>query len=130
MVLKMDSASEGFHNSLDLFSLPPVDAGVFARNWVPYRPVTQISKGAPVIFSIPGTGSDYKDLTQTVLQLAVCIKTMDGAPVIEQDNVAFDNLTLHSVFKDLEISVGGKLMTGSVSSNYPYQAYLDIVLKF
>ncbi len=97
---------------------------------MPYRPVIQITRGGQVIFSIAGAGSDYKYLKQTVLQLSACIKTADGALVTEQDNVAFTNLNLHSVFKDLEVSLGGKLMTGSVSSAYTYKAYLDSVLKF
>ncbi len=73
---------------------------------MPYRPISQIGTGAPVIFPIVGSGSD---LRQMVLQLALRIKTTVGDPVTEQDSVASVNLTLHFVFKDLNISVGGKV---------------------
>ncbi len=57
-------------------------------------------------------------------------QTVDGATVTDQDNVAFANLTLNTLFKDLEVSLRGKLTTDSASSAYAYKAYLDSVLKF
>ena len=62
MAYKFDGSEEGFGAGLDLFKPPPVDTSIYKREWMSYRPVSQITKGSPIQFTITGTSSDYKDL--------------------------------------------------------------------
>ena len=52
--------------------------------------------------------------------------TEDLRGVTEDDNVAFVNNTLHSLFNQCDISVQQKVITPNVSTNYPYKAIFDI----
>ena len=39
-------------------------------------------------------------------------------------------LTLHSLFRQVDVLVGGKNITSEVGINYPYKAIMDIILFF
>jgi hypothetical protein len=99
-----DLAEEGFDPCLDLFHSPPVNTAIYQREYVSYRPVTQISKEAPIVFSIPDSSSDYKDLKKTILHIKARI-LKDGTPVKRTDKVAFCNLPIQSIFRQVDISL-------------------------
>ena len=130
MSFKFDDAEEGFDRSLDLFKSPPVDTAIFKREWMSYRPVSQLSKGSPIQFSLPGTTSDYKDLKKIVLYLKVRILKEDGSPVTDENNVSFVNLSMQSLFRQVDMSIQQQVLTSGVGLNYSYKAYLDTLLKY
>ena len=111
MALKFDGSEEGFERGLDLFKPPPVNTAVYKRECVSYRPVSQITKGSPIQFTIPGTSSDYKDLKKMMLYLKCRIKKQNGAPITKEDSVGFCNLTLHTLFRQVDFCLQQMGMT-------------------
>ena len=130
MAFKFDGSQEGFEASLDLFKPPPVNTAVYRRDWVSYRPVSQITKGSPIQFTIPGTSSDYSDLKKTLLYVKVRIRKQNGQAITDEDKVAFSNLTLQSLFRQVDLSLQQQVMTSGVGLNYSYKAMLDTLLQF
>ena len=68
----------GFDTSLDLFKAPPVNTAIEKREWISYRPVSQITKGSPIHFTISGTSPDYKDIRKTLLFVECKNKKANG----------------------------------------------------
>ena len=130
MAFKFDGSEEGFERGLDLFKPPPVNTAVYKREWVSYRPVSQITKGSPIQFTIPGTSSDYKDLKKMMLYLKCRIKKQNGTPITKEDSVGFCNLTLHTLFRQVDFCLQQMGMTSGVGLNYPYKAMMDTLLQF
>ena len=130
MAFKFDGSEEGFEASLDLFKPPPVNTAVYRRDWVSYRPVSQITKGSPIQFTIPGSSSDYKDLKKSLLYVKVRIKKQNGQSITNEDKVGFSNLTLQSLFRQVDLSLQQQVMTSGVGLNYSYKAMLDTLLQF
>ena len=130
MAFKFDNADEGFPSSLDLFKPPVVNTAIYRREWISFRPVSQISKGSPILFTIPGSSSDYKDLGKSTIYVKCRILKQDGTPVTPEDNVAFSNLSLQSLFRQVDVSLQQQSTTSSIGLNYPYKAMLDSLLKY
>lgn len=130
MSFKFDNSEEGFDPSLNLFKAPPMNTAVYKKEWVSYRPITQLTKGSPIQFSIAGTSSDYKDLKKMALYLKVRILQPDGSPITENDDVAFSNLTLQSLFKQVDVCLQQNNLSSAVGLNYAYKAMLDTILKY
>lgn len=130
MSFKFDDSEEGFEASLDLFKSPPVNTAIYKREWISYRPISQITKGSPIQFSIPGTSSNYKDLKKMVLYVKVRIIKASGQAVKAEDIVAFSNLTLQSMFRQVDVSLQQQVLTSGVGLNYAYKAMLDVLLKY
>lgn len=130
MAFKFDNSEEGFDPSLNLFKPPPMNTAIYKKEWVSFRPVSQITKGSPIQFSFAGSSSDYKDLKKMVLYLKVRILKPTGAPITKEDNVGFSNLTLQSLFKQVDLSLQQNNLTSAVGLNYSYKAMLDTLLKY
>lgn len=130
MAFKFDNSEEGFDASLNLFKTPPMNTAIYRKEWVSYRPVSQITKGSPIQFSIGGTSSDYKDLKKMVLHVKARIVKPGGQPITEEDDVGFSNLTLQSMFKQVDISLQQNNLSSGVGMNYSYKSMLDTILKF
>jgi hypothetical protein len=130
MAYKFDGSEEGFSASLDLFKPPPVDTAIYKREWITYRPVSQITKGAPIQFCVSGSSSDYKDLRKMTLHLKCRIVKQNGEGINQTDSVGLVNLSLQSLFRQVDFSLNQKVMTSSVGLNYPYKSMIDTLLKF
>jgi len=130
MAFKFDGSEEGFDGGLDLFRAPPVNTAIYRREWVSYRPVSQISKTSAIRFTIPGTSSDYKDLKKMMLYLKCRIKKQNGQPIGKDDNVAFANLSMQTIFSQVDFSLQQMNLTSAVGLNYPYKAMIDTLLGF
>ena len=126
---KYDESEEGFQQSLDLFKSAPVNTAIFNRQWISFRPISQITKGSPIHFCIPSTSSQYKDLRRTRLYLR-CRILKNGVPVTEKDPVAFANLTLQSLIRQLDFSLNQRVTTSGVGLNYSYKSMLDTILLY
>ena len=130
MAYKFDGSKEGFDANLDIFKPPPVDTAVYKREWISYRPVSQITKGSPIQFTIPGSSSDYKDLRKMNRHLKCKIKRQDGEAVEQDAKVGFVNLALQSLFRQVDVTLQQQNTTSGVGLNYPYKAMIDTLLKF
>ena len=116
------------NNELALFQPIPTEKAIDEVKWVNYRPTMQITDSGPIEFNISPTSSYYVLLSKTYLGLKVKITKKDGTSITNQ-NVALTNLPLSSCFRQCDISLNQQIINASVSTNYPYKAYLDVLLN-
>ena len=114
---------------LDLFSDQPVQTSIEQGLDIEYHPFSALKQGGPIQFHIEGTGDEYLDLYNSYLYVEAKVVQADGTPLPEDVNVAPVNLTLHSLFSQVDITLNKKLVTPS-KPNYPYRAYLETLLSY
>ena len=125
--------------SLSLFIPPPIDNSIQKEYWVELNPIAAISGGGVIEFNIPGTSVDYVNLAKTKLQVSHAITHADGSPIVDNrvsgvptadsDQVGPVNLTLHSIFRQIDLSLNQKIVSPDVGVNYPYKAMIDLLLN-
>ena len=74
MKLLHEQSSQCLRSELDLFSLPPTQTAVDGSQWVEHSPVSTITSSSPIEFIVSGSGEDYMDLNNTLLEVKACIK--------------------------------------------------------
>lgn len=116
-------------NELALFQPVPVEHAIHETKWVNFRPTNQISDSGPIEFNISPTSSYYVLLSKTYLNIKVKITKKDGSS-ITNDNIGLTNLALSSCFRQCDVSLNQQIINPSVNTNYPYKAYIDILLKY
>ena len=126
MKLLHEQSSQCLRSELDLFSLPPTQTAVDGSQWVEHSPVSTITSSSPIEFIVSGSGEDYMDLNNTLLEVKACIKTTNDSPVDAAVAVAPINNTLHSLFSQIDVSLNDV----NVSSTYPYRAYVETHLNY
>ena len=114
---------------LDLFSNPPTQTSVKEGQDIEYHPFTALEKSGPIKFVIDGTGDEYLDLYHTNLYVEAKVVCADGSALPEDTDVAPVNLTLHSLFSQVDVSLNDRLVTSS-KATYPYRAYLETLLSY
>lgn len=117
-------------HELALFHPGAKERAVHAVSWVNHRPVSQISNSSAIEFNISGTSSDYILLSKTRLHVKLRLLKNDGNYVDSLDNVALVNLSLHSLFRQVDVMLNQKLITSSIGVNYPYKAMIDVLLNY
>ena len=120
---------EVYEEKLSLFERAPVDTCIDKTEWIPFAPVGQIGKNAPLEFDIPGNSAAYVDLERTRLRVGLRIINGEGKPVKKEDKVCLANLGLQSLFRQVDIELNQRLVTATVGSYYSYKAYLDVILN-
>ena len=70
-----------------------------------------------------------KDLKRTLLHVK-CRILKDGKPVTDENKVALANLSLHSIFRQVDVSFQQNVITTSVGLNYGYKSILDSILYY
>ena len=116
-------------NELALFQPVPTEHAVNETKWVNFRPTSQISDTGPIEFNISPTSSYYVLLGKTVLNLKVKITKKDGTD-IAAENISLSNLALSSCFRQCDVSLNQQIINPSVNTNYPYKAFIDVLLKY
>ena len=94
-----------------------------------YYPQNAITPGTPIEFQVLGTPDDYIDLGDIQILLRLKIKRTDAKAFDANDNVAFVNLPIASVFQDVFLKIGDTQVEGG-QHVYPYNAYLSSLLQF
>jgi hypothetical protein len=116
-------------SELDLFSVPPTQTSIESGAYVEYNPISTISQGTPIEFSITGAGQDYLDLSNTQLYVRAAVVKANNEPIDAGDHVGPINLLLHSLFSEIDITLNDTLVTSS-NNTYAYRSYLETVLSF
>lgn len=116
-------------SELDIFSVPLTQTSVDSAEWIAYNPVATVTEGVPIEFNVSSGGNDYIDLAHTRLSVAAKIVRNDGTDLQADDQVGPINLTLHSIFSDVEIKLGDKAIT-SPNNTYPYRAIIETLLSY
>ena len=106
---------------------PPTNTLVMERRFLNFHPVSGITPTTNVIhFSVKGLSLKYVDLQHSRLYIRCKIRDMDGG-VPDQDIVFPINHLLQSMWKQVEVFLGGKLVS-SGSSNYHYKSMIKTLL--
>jgi hypothetical protein len=121
------TAPEGYPASLDLFNRPTKDVALVKRDWVDYAPNNAITEDAPIEFNIEANSLRYVDLSKTLLNVKAKVVKGDGTDIANTDNVAPINLTLQSLWRQVDLSLG-QIPLPSVGTNYPYKSIVDVLL--
>ena len=129
MKLLHEQSSQCLRSELDLFSLPHTQTAVDGSQWVEHSPVSTITSSSPIEFIVSGSGEDYMDLNNTLLEVKACIKTMNDSPVDAAVAVAPINNTLHSLFSQIDVSLND-VNVSSATTTYPYRAYIETHLNY
>ncbi len=129
MSLLHKDSSLGVLPELDLFSLPLTQNSLDRSYWLEQKPLSSLSDDAPLEFVIPGSSSEYIDLSETLLYVKAKIIKNDGSDLEKEAVVAPVNNLLHSMFSQIDVYLNGKLITPS-SNTYPYRAYIENLLNY
>ena len=121
-------AAEGYDDSLALFTIPPRDIGYMKEEWIDFAPMGSITDDSPIEFSIDANSLRYIDLNKTLLNIKFKVVDKDGKDIKTGDPVAPVNLTLHSLWRQVDVSLN-QVPLPSVGTNYPYKAMLDVLLN-
>ena len=129
MKLLHEQSSQCLRSELDLFSLPPTQTAVDGSQWVEHSPVSTLTSSSPIEYIVSGSGEDYMDLNNTLLEVKACIKTTNNSPVDAAVAVAPINNTLHSLFSQIDVSLND-VNVSSATTTYPYRAYIETHLNY
>ncbi len=122
----MDSDTQT--SSMSLFHPPPTEKAVLKHSIVEYRPVSQIAEGSTIEFNIPGTTTQYVNLKKSRLHVKCKLTKADKTPVDEENLVGLVNLSLHALFRQIDVMLQQKVVSPDVGTNYPYKALIDVLL--
>src|SRR6476469_9024126 len=87
------------------------------------------------IFTVPPTqtsiesGQDYIDVGNTQLYVRAQILRGDNTPIDNTDHVGPINLTLQSLFSEVDVKLNDTVISSS-NNTYSYRSYLETVLSF
>ncbi len=93
------------------------------------HPITPIREYSPIEFLIENNGHSFIDLKQTRLQIKCKIIKPNGDPVTATDRVAFVNLPLQSLWRNIEVYLQNRLVS-SADNMYPFKATTDVLLNY
>lgn len=116
---------------LDLWVVPPTQTSVERDVEFELRPLTSIKSNAQIEFEIQLGENEYLNLAESYLYVKgqVVVSKADKSAITKEDwdSVVPEDYFLHSLWNQVEISIGGKELTLSPST-YNYRAYLDCLL--
>ena len=117
------------NSSLCIFDKPGMQTDVKGNYKVDYYPVSTITAGAPIEFSIDGSSEDYIDVNDITLSLKLKVLKSDGTDITAADKVGLNNLPISTLFQDVALSISDTQIEGG-QQNYPYLGYFMTMLQF
>ena len=129
MAFRNNNTIEGHQSNIALFQQPYVDTAIENVEWIDYRPVSQLTRGAAIDFNVPGNGLNYIDLKSTKLYIKVRILRPDGTKVMASDKVGFINTPLSSLFRQADVCLNQQVISPGIGTNYGYKGHCDLLLR-
>ena len=120
---------ECIKTELDLFAVPPTQTSIETGSWIEYNPIASLAHGLPIEFNLLGSGQSYIDLANTLLHVTAKVTKANGNDIDNTDNVGPVNLTLHSLFSEIDIKLNDTMIT-TTNNTYAYRAYLETLLSY
>ena len=130
------------HNeNLALFYRPTIDKSEGEKEWIEYRPSGPLNSDGALEFNIPANVNKYIDLSNTRIKIKCKLLLADGKNLPSQDvvegkgvpdnaKVGPVNLFLHSLWRQVDLSLQQQIISPEVATRYPYKAYFETVLGF
>ena len=119
----------GYDARYGIFANSPIEIGTQQEHLLEFRPISQVKPGQTVEFNVGATSQYYMDLSRTRLCANVRILGEDGNTLPANSDVAFINLSLHSIFRQVDLFLNGKNLCGDISVNYPMKSIMDTLLE-
>lgn len=117
-------------SQVDLFSCPPTDTTVENSFYAEYKPTVNVSdSNAKLEFRIVGNLSHYIDLSDHFLYVKFKVIAENGNDLADDDEISTANLTLHSMFSQVDVFLSNQLITEG-NSSYGYKAIIESLLSF
>lgn len=113
----------------DLFTMPSQEISMVSGRTTVYRPVDKTNEG-PFEFLVESQGMDYIHLAATRLFLQLKITNADGSDLAAGAIVAPVNLVGNSIFKSIDIDIGGIAVPELGNMNANYKAYIESLLSY
>jgi hypothetical protein len=84
----------------------------------------------PYNFPITPKGDQYIQMNQMRLWIQGSVLLADGTKAVAADGIGVINLMANSLFKTMELEVGGKLIPDLQSTHANFKAYLETLLSY
>ncbi|CAH3025314.1 unnamed protein product, partial [Porites evermanni] len=88
------------------FTIPATQTSISKGQWIEYHPISNITDSGPIEFFVSGTGDEYLDLARTQLFVKAKITKANGTAIDADTQVGPVNLFLHSLFSQVDITLG------------------------
>ena len=119
-----------YSSKLALFQKPYIESSVEEVQYINFLPTSTISDGSVIEFRIPGTSAEYIDLKRSRLKVKAKIVKGDDTPIGQDSNVGLVNLSLASLFRQVDVQMQDKLVSSEINICYPYKAMMDVLLRY
>ena len=118
------------NSSLCIFDQPAVQTDFVSNTVTDYYPMTNVARGGPFEFVIPGSSEEYIDVNDIQLYVLAKVTKADGTDIVSKDDkVALNNLPISTLFQDVYLSIEDKQIEGGQMC-YPYLGYFSTVMQF
>lgn len=124
-----DSSVECTKSELDIFQIPPTQTSIEKSLYVEVQPIAALTDNSPLEFFISGSGEYYYDLNNTLLYILCKIVRQDNTDIPDAARVGFINYPIASLFNQVDISLGDRLISQS-DNLYTYRAYIETILNY
>lgn len=128
-LLRLADSDSVYSNELDIFTIPATNASVNKMVMVEHQPKGILDENNPLEFLVTGSGSDYISLNKSRLLLRAKIVNGDGTDLAEGESVAPVNLSMHSFFKQLDVTFNGRSVS-CPNAHYAYRSYIDVLTSY
>ena len=119
---------ETLPTEFDYFESKPIQACIL-EEFDRYALPSTLQDGSPLDFELKGAGNLYVDLNNSKLEVKCQILNADGTHIADDVAVGPANLTMHSLFSNIEMTLCDQKIT-SQNSLYPYRAYMETALSY
>ena len=114
----------------DLFTPAFVQSDIESCTFEDVYPLTKLEDSGPVEFVIKNSTDKFIDFVSTYLRLKVRLVKSDGTAHVETENKAsFVNYPIASIFNQLDVYLGGTLITSS-SNTYAFRSIIETILNY
>jgi hypothetical protein len=121
-------SEEVMMSEFDLFPRELVQNNVDRSSYNEYSTLAALTPGAALEFAIPGSDLIALDLSRSYLYLRTKIPKADDTNPANTAEVGPVNNTLHSAFTNLDIDVGGRMISDP-NGLYPYRALFETLFS-
>ena len=123
-----ESSNECALSELDLHTVAPTQTTILKSSFLGIETKNSLEDGGNINFTI-NKSQEYTDLNENYLHLECQVLKASGEAIEDTDVVAPVNNLAHSLFKDVQVSIGGFKVSGNTET-YPYRAYLEGLLNY
>lgn len=115
-----------------LFTPESFPQTLLGNEYITLRPHHTLPEKGPIEFLLKDS-KEYINMYETTLTVKCKITNADGTAIesksANDDNVAFVNNAMHSLFQDVEVQINGRRVEGG-DNNYPYKSYITSVFRY